>query len=105
MARGSRAGFRGVISAGGQETLHCRLQRPADELDLEPLSMFDEEADPLGQGRSSFFVKNMLTVLGISLALRSSAFSRRSRFVFLDDTSRDVGALPGIDPAAAMSHV
>jgi len=72
---GDDAGLRGAIPAGRDETLHCRAQRPADELDPEPLSIFVDEADHLGQGRSSSFARNTLA------ALRIGGFNRWSQRV------------------------
>src|SRR5690606_31049659 len=90
------ARLRGAIPAGGDEPWHHVPEDAAEELDPELIPMLVDEADHVGQGRSSSFAKNTLAALRTSFAFRSSAFSRRSR---LFSSATSVGT-PGRCPAS-----
>jgi hypothetical protein len=55
--------------------------------------MLVNEADHVGQGRSSSLAIGALASLRTSFTLRSSAFKRRQALVLLGDVGRDAGAL------------
>src|SRR5699024_6526088 len=74
----TRTGFGRPVPAWGDEPTVCRTQNTTDGLDPETIPEHIDICDHLVVGRSSSAAKNADAVFKISLARRSSAFSRLS---------------------------
>ena len=79
LAFAGRAGLRGPIATGRDESTLACCKCAADELDSELITVHIDVGDHFGEGRSSSAAKDAEAVLRISFARRSSRFSRRNR--------------------------
>src|SRR5690625_6627528 len=96
-----RPRFGGSVAPGSDKPTLCRPQNTADGLDPELVSIQIDVSDHLVVGRSSSAAKKAEAVFKISLALRSSAFSRLSRRISAFSSLLTPGLLPASTSACA----
>jgi hypothetical protein len=73
---GRRPGLHCAIPARREESLDHQAQDSAERQDPDAILVLVDEADDLGQGRTSSFARDTLAALRVSLALRNPPTSR-----------------------------